>query len=76
MSKEISLIISATSDEKLKEFHLENKDKRTLSMILRLGNILSIQHFSEDVLVINFEFGELRLDVTSDQLKKIKYEEI
>jgi hypothetical protein len=43
MSKEINLIISATSDEKLKEFHLENNDKRTLSMILHLGNILSIR---------------------------------
>ena len=74
MTKQCELIITSNDLSSLKEFGLQ-KDNESYTITIDLKKITRITLLEKSVFVIQFQNGELSLDLTKDELEKINYEE-
>ena len=74
MSNIKNIVINFNNLSCLKKINIDNRKYDKFLIQLQYNDIKSLQVFEEGVLVIKFDNGELRMDITSDELRKMKYE--
>ena len=75
MSNKQKLILTIKDLQALQnaDYNVQNLSEMTLTVIS--GGISSIKVLSKSVLLIKFETGEIRLDITSDDLLMLEHME-
>ena len=75
MSNQKKLILTINDPQALLISHWDKVNSNELTIELLSGTIKSIQVLYNSVLVIQFETGELRLDIAMNDLKSVKFVE-
>ena len=75
MSDLKKLILTIVDPQAVTNVNLSRKNPSELTLLVMSGNILSIIMLADSVLVIRFETGELRIDLTSEDLNKLEFME-
>ena len=75
MTKQCELSIISNDLTSLKEFGLQQQNSESYSITVDLKRIKKISLLEKSVLIIQFQNGEISLDLTKKELDKINYEE-
>ncbi|MHA2226870.1 MAG: hypothetical protein ACXAC8_16775 [Candidatus Hodarchaeales archaeon] len=75
MSNQKKLFITISDPQALQSSHWDKVNSNEFTLELLSGNIKSIQVHYNSVLVVQFETGEIRLDIGMNDLKSVKFVE-
>ncbi len=66
------LVLTLSDQDALQTIHCDKLTSTEFSLVAVMGEIEEIKLVSESVLVLNFETGELRLDIDLTNVKNMK----
>ncbi len=73
MAKIQKLILSLSNQEAIQSLSWDKTLSNNFALIVAMDKVNQIKIVSESILVIEFETGELRLDIDLTKLQNIKY---
>lgn len=74
MAKVRKLVLTLNNQDAAQSIHWDKLSSNAITLIAVMGESPKVKMVSDSVLIINFETGELRLDIDLDNLNNMKYE--